>query len=42
MIQKKTSNKLKKKTELRDFSQQANYTTERPPLAGEVTAYFCG
>jgi hypothetical protein len=26
---------------LRDFSPQANYTTERPPLLGEVSANFC-
>jgi hypothetical protein len=24
------------------FSQQANYTTERPPLVGEISANFCG
>jgi hypothetical protein len=30
-----------KKNLLRDFSPQANYTTERPPLVGEVSANFC-
>jgi hypothetical protein len=31
----------KKKSKLRVRSPQANYT-ERPPLAGEVSANFCG
>jgi hypothetical protein len=30
------------KTKFRGLSPQANYTTERPPLVGEVSANFCG
>jgi hypothetical protein len=32
----------KKKTKLHGLSPRANYTTERPPLVGEVIVNFCG
>jgi hypothetical protein len=32
----------KRNEELRGYSPQANYTTERPPLVDEVSANFCG
>jgi hypothetical protein len=32
----------KEKTKLCTHSPRANYTTERPPLVGEVIANFCG
>jgi hypothetical protein len=39
-----TKNQLKaklKKTKLHGLSQQGNYTDERLPLVGEVSANFC-